>query len=326
MDILTHYHQIFTSFLLSNPLTKAPLNLYEPADYILSLGGKRLRPIFVLMGCGLYQKDVEKALNAAMAVEVFHNFTLLHDDIMDQANLRRGKPTVHIKYNLNTAILSGDAMMIQAYHFLLKYEDPALVKNLMLLFNKMAIEVCEGQQMDMDFETKQDVSIEEYIEMITFKTSVLIGASFQMGAMIGGAPLEDQKHIYAFAKYFGIAFQLQDDVLDAFGDSKQVGKMIGGDIVQNKKTYLYLKALEISDSSEQEKLKNHFSGSKSTDIQRKIEEVTFIYKNNHVVEYANQLIEAYRDLAFSHLNACNISDESKNYLMQLINDLVFRKS
>ena len=326
MDFLNNYHLLFTEYLLSNPMNRSPVNLYEPADYILSLGGKRLRPVFVLIGCGLFDKSPEKALKAALAIEIFHNFTLLHDDIMDNADLRRGKPTVHKKYNANTAILTGDVMMIQAYQHLLDYNDPVLVKSVLDIFNKMAFEVCEGQQLDMDFETRNDVSIDEYIEMITLKTSVLLATAIQLGSIIGDASSSDQKHLYEFAKNFGIAFQLRDDILDTFGEASSVGKKIGGDIIQNKKTYLYLKALELSDTVEKTKLQNYFSGRISLNDQDKIKEVTSIFKNVNVAEYANQVIEAYRDLALSHLRACNINDERKHDLSAMINNLIFRNS
>ncbi len=326
MDFLNKYHLLFTDFLLSNPMNRAPVNLYEPADYILSLGGKRLRPVFVLIGCNLFDSKPEKALKTAMAVEIFHNFTLLHDDIMDNADIRRGKPTVHVKYNANTAILTGDVMMIQAYQYLLDNEDPILVKSLMDIFNKMAFEVCEGQQLDMDFESRDDVSIDEYIKMITLKTSVLLAASLQLGAVIGGASTTDQNHLYEFAKNFGIAFQLQDDILDTFGEASAVGKKIGGDILQNKKTYLYLKALELADAEENTKLKNFFSGNVTINDEDKIKEVTSIFKNVNVSEYAIQVIEAYRDLALSHLMVCNISEHGRNNLSSLINNLIFRNS
>jgi len=326
MDFLNKYHLLFTDFLLSNPMNRAPVNLYEPADYILSLGGKRLRPVFVLIGCNLFDSKPEKALKTAMAVEIFHNFTLLHDDIMDNADIRRGKPTVHVKYNANTAILTGDVMMIQAYQYLLDNEDPILVKSLMDIFNKMAFEVCEGQQLDMDFESRDDVSIDEYIKMITLKTSVLLAASLQLGAVIGRASTTDQNHLYEFAKNFGIAFQLQDDILDTFGEASAVGKKIGGDILQNKKTYLYLKALELADAEENTKLKNFFSGNVTINDEDKIKEVTSIFKNVNVSEYAIQVIEAYRDLALSHLMVCNISEHGRNNLSSLINNLIFRNS
>lgn len=326
MDFLNKYHLLFTDFLLSNPMNRAPVNLYEPADYILSLGGKRLRPVFVLIGCNLFDSKPEKALKTAMAVEIFHNFTLLHDDIMDNADIRRGKPTVHVKYNANTAILTGDVMMIQAYQYLLDNEDPILVKSLMDIFNKMAFEVCEGQQLDMDFESRDDVSIDEYIKMITLKTSVLLAASLQLGAVIGRASTTDQNHLYEFAKNFGIAFQLQDDILDTFGEASAVGKKIGGDILQNKKTYLYLKALELADAEENTKLKNFFSGNVAINDEDKIKEVTSIFRNVNVAEYAVQVIEAYRDLALSHLMVCNISEHGRNDLSSLINNLIFRNS
>ena len=326
MDFLNKYHLLFTDFLLSNPMNRAPVNLYEPADYILSLGGKRLRPVFVLIGCSLFDSKPEKALKTAMAVEIFHNFTLLHDDIMDNAEIRRGKPTVHVKYNANTAILTGDVMMIQAYQYLLDNEDPVLVKSLMDVFNKMAFEVCEGQQLDMDFESRDDVSIDEYINMITLKTSVLLAASIQLGAVIGGASTTDQNHLYEFAKNFGIAFQLRDDILDTFGEASSVGKKIGGDIIQNKKTYLYLKALDLTDAEENTKLKNFFSENVTINDEDKIKEVTSIFRNVNVAEYANQVIEAYRDLALSHLMVCNISEQSRNKLSGLINNLIFRNS
>ena len=326
MAFLNKYHSLFTEYLHANPMSRAPVNLYEPADYILSLGGKRLRPVFVLIGCGLYDNQPEKALKSSLAIEVFHNFTLLHDDIMDRAEVRRGKPTVHVKYNQNTAILTGDVMMIQAYQYLLDYQDPILVKNLLDIFNKMAFEVCEGQQMDMDFESRNDVNIDEYIKMITFKTSVLMAASIQMGALIGGASDADQQHLYEFAKNFGIAFQLQDDILDTFGDATQVGKKIGGDILQNKKTYLYLKSLQLADPHEKETLQGYYSDQKTGNEQTKVQDVTSIFKNVNVQEYTNQVIEAYRDLSYSHLMACNISVENREELAGLINSLIFRNS
>lgn len=325
MELIKNFLLQFESYLKAHPLTRSPYNLYEPADYILSLGGKRLRPVFTLLGCDLYGRPSEFALNASMAVEVFHNFTLLHDDIMDKAEVRRGKPTVHVKYNTNTAILTGDVMMIQAYQYLLNYQDPILIKQLLDVFSKMAFEVCEGQQLDMDFEKREDVTINEYLEMITLKTSVLIAASAQMGAVLGGADAENQKHIYEFAKNFGIAFQLQDDILDTFGESANVGKRIGGDILQNKKTYLYLKTKELADPGQQKTLFKYFHEvDLIVDDKQKIDEVTQIYKDVNVVEYAKQLIEAYRDLSVSHLRACDISSDKKEELSAFINDMIYR--
>jgi geranylgeranyl diphosphate synthase, type II len=326
MDYILHLRNIFEQHLASHPLNRPPHNLYEPADYILSIGGKRLRPLFALIGAELFGGDTKKALNTAMAVEVFHNFTLLHDDVMDNADIRRGKATVHKKYNLNTAILTGDVMMIQAYQYLLDYKDPIMVKNLLDTFNKMAFEVCEGQQLDIDFETRNDVTIPEYLDMITWKTSVLIAAAIQMGAIVAGATESDQKHIYEFAKYFGIAFQLQDDVLDTFGTAAEVGKKIGGDIIQNKKTYLYLKSLELADENQQNLMKSLYTNEVTLEESQKIAQVTQIFKETNVEEYTRQVIEAYRDLSISHLNACSISEDKKSMLAQFVNAMIFRVS
>jgi geranylgeranyl diphosphate synthase, type II len=323
---LTYYSTLFESFLSQHPMARQPFNLYEPADYILSLGGKRLRPLFVLMGCDSFDGNLEEAMNAAMAVEIFHNFTLLHDDIMDNADVRRGKATVHIKYNTNTAILSGDVMLIKAYEYLMNIPDAHVNRALLQTFNKMAIEVCEGQQMDVDFETRDDVTISEYIEMITNKTSVLIGAAIQMGAIVASASKSDQEHMYQFAKNFGIAFQLQDDVLDTFGEAASVGKRIGGDILQNKKTYLYLKSLELASSSQKETLLHLYAPNHGMDEETKIAEVKSIFNSVLVTEYARQVIEAYRDLAISHLVACNVSDETKNSLTNFVNQWIHRSS
>jgi len=325
MDVIKPLIQIFEKHLSEHPLTREPLNLYQPADYILSLGGKRLRPVFVLMGYDFYQKDVETSLNAAMAVEIFHNFTLLHDDIMDKAEIRRGKPTVHMKYNTNTAILTGDVMMIQAYQYLMDYQDAKTVVELLNVFNKMAFEVCEGQQMDMDFETLDDVTIDQYIQMITLKTSVLMAASIQMGAILAGADETDQKHLYEFAKNFGIAFQLQDDVLDTFGKADTVGKRIGGDIIQNKKTYLYLKTLELADDLQKNELTRLYDPNTSCDEDEKIDRVKKIFESVVVQEYTSQVIEAYRDLAISHLKACKIEPIRSEQITKLIDDLIVRK-
>ncbi len=326
MDYIYQIRKIFEQHLSHHPLSRPPHNLYDPADYILSLGGKRLRPLFALIGAELFESDVKNALNAAMAVEIFHNFTLLHDDVMDNADIRRGHATVHKKYNLNTAILTGDVMMIQAYQYLLDYEDPILVKKLLDTFNKMAFEVCEGQQLDIDFETRNDVTIPEYLDMITWKTSVLIAAAIQMGAIVAGASDADQKHIYEFAKYFGIAFQLQDDVLDTFGQSAEVGKKIGGDILQNKKTYLYLKSLELADEKQQTLLKSLYQNEITLEDDQKIAQVTQIFKETNVTEYTRQVIEAYRDLSISHLSACTVQEDKKTMLTDFVNAMIFRES
>jgi geranylgeranyl diphosphate synthase type II len=326
MELIRPLKEQFEQYLTNHPLTREPVNLYSPADYILSIGGKRMRPVFVLLGCRLFGKEPAEALPAALAVEVFHSFTLLHDDIMDNAGLRRGKPTVHEKYGLNTAILTGDVMMIQSYQYLLDYRQPELVNSLLQIFNKMAFEVCEGQQLDMDFEKRSDVTLTEYIQMITLKTSVLVAASIQMGSVIAGATEEDQHHLYQFALNFGIAFQLQDDVLDTFGDSDKVGKRIGGDILQNKKTYLYLKALELADQQQQERLIHLYSQTETVSEESKIQEVTAIFRQTLVQEYTAQLVEAYRDLALSHLEAAHVLPDEKKALQSFIGQFIARES
>lgn len=325
MDNQLRLQTQFEQYLKENPLDGYPSSLYEPANYIMSLGGKRLRPVFVMLICEAFGKPAAEALNAAMAIEVFHNFSLVHDDLMDEASLRRNKPTVHKKYGFNTAILSGDVMMIQAYQHLISYNDTVVIKRLIDVMNAMAFKVCEGQQMDMEFEKRTDVTISEYIDMITRKTSVLIGAAAQMGAIIADADAKNQKHIYEFAKYFGICFQLQDDYLDVFGDEAQVGKRIGGDIIQNKKTYLFLKSLEQGSQDQKNLLKKlYFTSDYNYSDEEKITTVTQIFRDLHVSVYSGEIIDAYRDLAFSHLNACDLTDEIKSYLQDLVNHWIQR--
>ena len=309
MEFLDSYKSLFLNYLKENKFERHPHNLYEPVDYILNLGGKRIRPLLLLMAADLTGNQAENALSAAMSVEVFHNFTLLHDDIMDEAPIRRGKPTVHVKYDTNTAILSGDVMMIYAYKFLENYE-PEIAAKLFKVFNKMAIEVCDGQQMDMDFEKRDDVSITEYLEMITLKTSVLIGASMQMGAIIGGLEDQSANHLYHFGKNVGIAFQMQDDVLDTFGEPK-VGKQPGGDIIQNKKTYLYLKTLQLVDNEDQEELKKLYA-SKPEDTDTKVKRVREIMNGAHVLVHSDEVKSEYKNLAFSHLDAVKMPEDKKN--------------
>jgi geranylgeranyl diphosphate synthase type II len=239
-------------------LKKEPSNLYEPIRYILSLGGKRLRPVLTLMASEVFDTDCKNALAAATAVEVFHNFSLIHDDIMDDAPLRRGNETVHEKWDINTGILSGDAMLILAYQYFEEYE-PSIFRELAKLFSKTALEVCEGQQYDVDFETRDDVTIPEYLKMIEYKTAVLVGAAMKMGAIVAQTSEENANLIYDFGLNLGLAFQLQDDYLDAFGDPKTFGKQVGGDIIENKKTYLYLKALEFASEDSRKQLTHLFS-------------------------------------------------------------------
>ncbi|MFK5958344.1 MAG: polyprenyl synthetase family protein [Lutibacter sp.] len=311
MEMIENYKNDFIAYLNEKIKVNEPVNLYEPIHYILQLGGKRLRPILTLMTCEFFNENPKKAFDAALAIEVFHNFTLIHDDIMDSAPIRRGKQTVHEKWDVNTGILSGDAMMIMAYKCFENYE-PAIFKKLMLLFNKTSLEVCEGQQLDMDFETRNDVSIPEYLNMITYKTSVLVAAAMKMGAIIANADENEAEAIYNFGLNLGIAFQLQDDYLDTFGDVAVFGKQIGGDIAENKKTFLYLKALEVCKENDKKKLLDFYTTNLNS--KNKIEEVTQLFTRNRLKEITIKEIELYTNKAFNVLESLSISKEKKGIL------------
>ncbi|PQJ71858.1 polyprenyl synthetase family protein [Polaribacter butkevichii] len=311
MDIL-HYQKDFINYLESKKWVNEPKNLYEPIDYIIKLGGKRMRPILTLMAADIFSGTYEKAMPAALAVEVFHNFTLIHDDIMDDAPLRRGKVTVHEKWDINTGILSGDAMLILAYQYFENYE-PIVFQKLAKLFSKTALEVCDGQQLDVDFETRNDVTIDEYINMIRLKTSVLVAAALKMGAIVAETSDENANLIYEFGLNLGIAFQLQDDYLDTFGDPKTFGKQIGGDIIENKKTYLYLKSLEVAEEEDRGRLHLLYN-QKSKDNSVKISEVTQIFIQNNIPAFIKEQIQNYTEKSFKTLAAMNVSEESKKGL------------
>lgn len=311
MKSIEAYKEDFLVYLNEKVKVKEPVNLYNPIHYILHLGGKRLRPVLALLTCDLFEGDVKKAFDAALAIEVFHNFTLIHDDIMDSAPIRRGKDTVHIKWDENTGILSGDAMMILGNQCFESYE-PVVFKELMVLFNKTALEVCEGQQLDMDFETRNDVTIPEYITMITNKTSVLVAAAMKMGAIIAGVSKDEATKIYSFGLNLGIAFQLQDDYLDTFGDAAVFGKQIGGDILENKKTFLYLKALDICNAVEADRLLNIYNA--STPNADKVNEVTNLFVENKINEVTIKEIEKYSNKAFDVLDTLSLSNEKKQFL------------
>ena len=311
MDIL-HYQQEFLKYLESKNWIKEPKNLYEPIDYILQLGGKRIRPVLTLMAADIFADDYQKALPAALAVEVFHNFTLVHDDIMDDAPLRRGKATVHEKWDINTGILSGDAMLILAYQYFENYE-PIVFQNLAKLFSKTALEVCDGQQLDVDFETRNDVTIDEYINMIRLKTSVLVAAALKMGAIVAETNDENANLIDDFGLNLGLAFQLQDDYLDTFGDPETFGKQVGGDIMENKKTFLYLKALEVAEKDDREKLQ-FFYKQKLKDNSIKVSEVTRIFELNDIPVLIKEQIENYTEMAFNTLSKMDISETNKKNL------------
>lgn len=311
MDIL-HYQQEFLAYLKSKNWIREPKNLYEPIDYILQLGGKRIRPVLTLMAADIFSNAYKNAMPAALAVEVFHNFTLVHDDIMDDAPLRRGKATVHEKWDINTGILSGDAMLILAYQYFENYE-PIVFQKLAKLFSKTALEVCDGQQLDVDFETKNDVTIDEYINMIRLKTSVLVAAALKMGAIVAKTEDENADLIYDFGLNLGLAFQLQDDYLDTFGDPETFGKQVGGDIMENKKTFLYLKALEVSKKEEREKLELLYK-EKLEDNTLKVKEVTKIFESNDIPVLIKEQIANYTEKAFNTLSKMNITAPNKQNL------------
>ena len=322
MYAISHYQDIVTAHFSSLVLKKEPATLYEPIRYILSLGGKRLRPVLTLMSAEVFDVDCQKALPAATAVEVFHNFSLIHDDIMDDAPLRRGNETVHEKWNINTGILSGDAMLILAYQYFEDYE-PTIFRELAKLFSKTALEVCEGQQYDVDFETRDDVTIPEYLKMIECKTAVLVGASMKMGAIVAETSAENANAIYDFGLNLGIAFQLQDDYLDAFGNPKTFGKQVGGDIIENKKTYLYLKAIEFATASEKEQLLHLFS-IQPNDNTDKINSVKEIFNKTGASEATQKAIVNYTLKAFETLEKLNINANKKEVLKSFGEKLMSR--
>ena len=297
-----------------------PSTLYNPAQYILKLGGKRVRPVCVLMGNELFDEIHTDTFHAATAVELFHNFSLIHDDIMDKAPLRRGMQTVHSKYGESTALLAGDAMFVQAYVYLSKIKPEALQK-VLPLFNKTAMEVCEGQQLDMDFEQKATVSMEDYLNMITLKTSVLLAGSLKLGAILGGASKGNQDHLYEFGKNLGIAFQIQDDYLDAFGDPLKFGKQVGGDILSNKKTFLMIHALETASAHEKNQLEELMRSNPAD----KVEKVLQIFKSAGVDEWAMQLKNQYLEIAMKHLEDIAVMSKRKEPLQQLASFLIQRE-
>ncbi|MES2691317.1 MAG: polyprenyl synthetase family protein [Bacteroidota bacterium] len=301
-----------------------PAELYQPIRYMLSLGGKRLRPAMLLMASELFGGDVKQAVPAALAIEMFHNFTLVHDDIMDNAAIRRNQPTVHTKWNQTVAILSGDLMMIKALDLLCETQTDNL-RGLISVFNKAAAEVCEGQQWDMNFEQQDDITEYEYLNMITLKTAVLLGCSLKLGALIAKADKNDAEHLYEFGKNIGIAFQIQDDILDSFGEKDKVGKKIGGDIASNKKTLLLIEALNNATPSLKEELK-HWLAQANDENDAKINAVLAIYEKCNVRTKAEQLKEHYLQTAFKHLHALSTGEEKAVVIKQMAIDLMERIS
>ena len=319
------YRDAFESGLKNYLNKKSPENLYEPIQYILNLGGKRIRPLLVLMSADLFGHKYKEAVSAALAIEIFHNFTLVHDDIMDSAELRRGSITVHNKWNINTGIISGDVMLIKAYQALEEYENP-LFSKLTKLLNKTALEVCEGQQYDIDFEEKEDVNQNNYLEMIRLKTAVLIGCALKMGALIADASDDDLEAIYEFGELLGIAFQIQDDYLDVYGDSISFGKKIGGDIIENKKTILFHHAMSNGSINEKKELLKWYDKRTVNEIgNKKIDVVKSIFDKTNAREACMKLIKDYTIKAFNKLSHLGISQEAKNLFKNFGNNLMKRE-
>ncbi|MEL1241185.1 polyprenyl synthetase family protein [Flavobacterium flavipallidum] len=323
MHAVSQYQEFVAQYLQSQLAVKEPKNLYEPIHYILGLGGKRIRPVLTLMSAEVFDASYEKALPAALAVEVFHNFSLVHDDIMDDAPLRRGNVTVHEKWNINTGILSGDAMLILAYQYFEKYE-PLIFRDLAKLFSKTALEVCEGQQWDVDFESRMDVTVPEYLKMIEYKTAVLVAAAMKMGAIIAETSSQNADLIYDFGLNLGIAFQLQDDYLDAFGNPETFGKQVGGDIIENKKTYLYLKGMEYANGVDKQELADLFSV-QMEENEAKIAQVKEIFLNSGAANATQKAIEGYTFKAFETLEKMDINAEKKAVLRAFGEGLMGRK-
>lgn len=303
--------------------TRTPKGLYEPIEYTLSLGGKRIRPVLMLMAYNLYHEDVASIYGPATAIEIYHNHTLLHDDLMDRSDLRRGKPTVHKVWNDNTAVLSGDAMLILAFRHLTASPAEHL-KEVMELFSLTALEICEGQQMDMDFESRCDVAEDEYIEMIRLKTAVLLAGSLKIGAILAGASSEDAENLYKFGMQIGVAFQLQDDLLDVYGDSAVFGKKIGGDILCNKKTYMLINALNRADEKQKETL-NRWLSAETYQPAEKIAAVTELYNQLNIRNLCENKMREYYTFAMESLSAVAVAEEQKKELKNLVKLLMYRE-
>jgi len=306
------------STLLENEITqldfpKTPSNLYDPLRYFMQLGGKRLRPVLTFLGAELFGLKKEDVLNAALSVEVFHNFTLIHDDIMDEAPLRRAKETVHTKWNQNIAILSGDVLFVKAYQLLAK-QDPKHLAELLHVFSRTAQEVCEGQQMDMDFESRSDVSIDEYVEMIRLKTSVLLGCALELGAIVAEASTEDRQHLYDFGQHLGIAFQIQDDILDLYADPDKFGKQVGGDVISNKKTLLNLKAKQLANPIQRELLNQLET---EQDFILKVSKTRDLFSDIGAREACEIEMQKHYDFAMNSLKQINVADQNKLSLIAL---------
>ena len=319
----TEIQEKVNAYIASLPYERKPKSLYDPIEYVLAAGGKRIRPSFVLMAYNLFHDDVDRILPVATALETYHNYTLLHDDLMDKADMRRGRPTVHKKWDDNTAILSGDTMLVLAYEHLAKC-DTKYLKPALDLFTETALEVSEGQQFDMEFETRNDVAEEEYIEMIRLKTSVLLACALKMGAVVAGASDADANALYAFGEKVGLAFQLQDDLLDVYGDPKVFGKAIGGDITSNKKTFMLINAFNRADAGTRAELER-WTTATEFDPAEKIAAVTEIYNRLGIDKLAEQRIKECFEQSRQHLDELSVSDDRKAVLREYTERMKNRK-
>lgn len=304
--------------------SREPKGLYDPIEYVLALGGKRLRPVLMLLAYNLYREDVESIFSQAAGIETYHNFTLLHDDLMDNADMRRGKPVVHKKWNENTAILSGDAMLILSYQFMMNQCPPEHVQEVMEIFGRTALEVCEGQQWDMEFESRNDVTVSEYIEMIRLKTSVLLAAALKIGAVLGGASSADAQKLYDFGIRMGLAFQLQDDYLDVYGDTKVFGKAIGGDITSNKKTFMLINAFNHANDAQRAELQK-WVDAQEFDREEKVAAVTRLYNEIGIDKLAQDKIAYYFEQSKKYLDAVNVPAERKEELAKYAQKMMKRQ-
>lgn len=314
--------QLINRYLDSLPYDRKPASLYAPIKYVLSMGGKRIRPTLMLLAYNLFKDDPEKILSSACALETYHNYTLLHDDLMDNADVRRGQPTVHKKWNANLAVLSGDSMLVLAYQRMTECDSH--LAEVLRLFTETALEIGEGQQMDMEFETRNDVCEEEYIEMIRLKTSVLLACAMKIGALLADAPADDADNLYRFGEKIGLAFQLQDDYLDVYGDPAVFGKAIGGDIVSNKKTYMLINAFNQADNAQRAELERWIRAT-DFDRQEKVKAVTGLYDEMGIDRLAQQKIAGYFNESKTYLNRVGVSDERKSELMRYAQRMMKRR-
>lgn len=314
--------QLINRYLDSLPYDRKPASLYAPIKYVLSMGGKRIRPTLMLLAYNLFKDDPEKILSSACALETYHNYTLLHDDLMDNADVRRGQPTVHKKWNANLAVLSGDSMLVLAYQRMTECDSH--LAEVLRLFTETALEIGEGQQMDMEFETRNDVREEEYVEMIRLKTSVLLACAMKIGALLADAPADDADNLYRFGEKIGLAFQLQDDYLDVYGDPAVFGKAIGGDIVSNKKTYMLINAFNRADNAQRAELERWI---RATDFDRreKVKAVTGLYDEMGIDRLAQQKIAGYFNESKTYLDRVGVSDERKSELMRYAQRMMKRR-